>query len=208
MLVYHYINVKHGLEDIRERRLKISRIMELNDPFEFLGADLSDPNFRRALQKTKADVSQTKGILCFSKTWRNPVLWSHYADKHRGLCLGFEVSDAILGKVEYVESRLHVPSKIDEEFIERILFTKFKHWEYEQEYRVYTELKEHIDGIYYSEFSEQIRLRKVIVGVRSTITRAQVHEALGPLRPEVETFKARAGFTKFEVVRQRNSTKW
>lgn len=208
MLVYHFLNAKYGLEDIERRRLKISRLMELNDPFEFLGADLSDREFRRALRKTKANISKSKGLLCFSGSWKNPVLWGHYADKHRGLCLGFEVPDSILGKVEYQDSRLPVPRRFDEAFMRKLLFTKFKHWEYEQEYRVYTQLEEHVEGIYYSEFSEQLKLKKVIVGDQSDVTRAYVADALGVLANSVEAFKARAGFTKFEVVRQKNNAKW
>ena len=26
------------------------------------------------------------GMLCFSKGWHNPVQWSHYTDKHKGIC--------------------------------------------------------------------------------------------------------------------------
>jgi hypothetical protein len=36
MRVYHFTKAVHGLEAIRRRRLKIARISELNDPFEFL----------------------------------------------------------------------------------------------------------------------------------------------------------------------------
>ena len=125
-----------------------------------------------------------------------------------GLCLGFEVPDSILGKVEYLDSRFPTPRTFDEEFMKKLLFTKFKHWEYEQEYRVYTQLEEHIKGIYYSEFSDQLRLKQVIVGDQSEVTRTQVSEALGELGSGVEAFKARAGFTKFEVVRQMISKKW
>ena len=85
MLVYHFVNAHYGIEDIHKRRLKISRFMDLNDPFEFLGADLSDREFRRALKNTKVKLSESKGLLCFSESWRNPVLWGHYADKHKGL---------------------------------------------------------------------------------------------------------------------------
>jgi hypothetical protein len=28
--------------------------------------------------------------------WHNPLLWSHYADRHRGMALGFDTDDAIL----------------------------------------------------------------------------------------------------------------
>ncbi|MCI0427560.1 MAG: DUF2971 domain-containing protein [Nitrospiraceae bacterium] len=208
MLVYHFVNAHYGLDDLRNRRLKIARIMELNDPFEFLGVDLSDREFRRALRETKAELSTTKGILCFSKTWSNPVLWGHYADKHRGVCLGFEVPSSVLGKVEYVDSRLPRPDVLDEAFMKKLLFTKFSHWQYEQEYRVYVTLEEDIDGLYYSEFSGQLTLKRVIVGDQSSITRAEVSGALVDLGTQVEVFKARAGFRSFDVVRNKDETMW
>ena len=42
MHVYHFLCAKFGLEALRKRRLRVSRIMDLNDPFEFLGVDLSE----------------------------------------------------------------------------------------------------------------------------------------------------------------------
>lgn len=123
MLVYHFLDSHYGLENIGNRHLKISRIMELNDPFEFLSVDLTDRECRRALKKTKKELSKTKGILCFSKTWKNPVLWGHYADKHKGICLGFEVDNSILGKVNYVDSRPPCPDVFDDNFMKRLLFT-------------------------------------------------------------------------------------
>ena len=84
MRVYHFINKKYGLEDLRERRLKIARIAELNDPFEFAAVDLSDPWLRQAWEPMKQDMADRYGIICFSETWDSPVLWAHYADKHRG----------------------------------------------------------------------------------------------------------------------------
>lgn len=208
MLVYHFLNAQYALEDIKLRRLRISRLTELNDPFEFLSADLSDRKVRRALMKAKEKLSESKGVLCFSASWRNPVLWAHYANKHKGLCLGLEVHDSVLGKIQYQDERFPIPDNIDEEFMKKLLFTKFKHWEYEQEYRAYTQLEEHIDGIYYSEFSEKLQLRQVIVGERSNVTRAQIADALRQYGSNVEAFKARAAFTKFEVVRQNNNAKW
>lgn len=208
MRVYHFIKAHYGLENIEKRRLKISRIMELNDPFEFLGVDLSDRQFRKSMKSTKATVSKSKGILCFSESWRNPVLWGNYADKHKGICLGFEVPSDVLGKVEYRESRLPIPDVLDEKFLKSLLFIKYKHWNYEQEYRAYIQLGKDIEGVYYAEFSDRLKLKQIIVGDQSSVTRAEVSVALGDLGSEVEVFKARAGFTKFEVVRQRNSAMW
>ena len=181
MMVYHYISAHYGLEGIRKRRLKIARIMELNDPFEFLGVNLKDRTFRKVMKETKQELSKTKGILCFSKTWRNPVLWGHYADKHRGLCLGFEVDNELAGKVDYVDARRPVPTELNEEFMKKTLFTKFKHWEYEQEYRVYVRLEEEESGMCFSDFSNELQLRKVIVGEQSAVPRAEIADALGDL---------------------------
>lgn len=208
MLVYHFLNSQYGLEDIRERRLKISRIMELNDPFEFIGVDLSDKQFRRAMKETKAELSKSKGLLCFSKAWNNPLLWSHYADRHRGICLGLEVSRDLLKKIDYVEKRFSRPARLDEEFMKKVLFTKFDRWRYEQEYRMYIELEEEINGFYYAEFSDQIRLKRVIIGDQSDVTRNQVTETLENLVEGIEMFKARAGFKEFKVVRNKNESLW
>lgn len=117
MRVFHFLNHEFGLKDIRERRLKIARIMELNDPFEFLGVELSDRAFRRGLHEVKANLSKDNGLLCFTKSWQNPVLWGHYADKHRGICLGFDMPNELLEQVSYVNSRFQWPAELDEPFV-------------------------------------------------------------------------------------------
>jgi hypothetical protein len=208
MLVYHFINAHYGIEAMKQRRLKIARIMELNDPFEFLAVDLSDRDFRKAIKTTKAELSKTKGILCFCKTWTHPILWGHYADKHKGVCLGFEVPRSLLNTIDYVDRRFARPNVLDEAFMKRLLFTKFKHWEYEQEHRAYLQLEEKIDGLYFADFSESLSLKRVIVGDQSKITRAQISQALGSLNKNVEVFKARAGFRSFEVVKNKNEAMW
>jgi hypothetical protein len=104
MLVFHFINEEFGLEDLRKRRLKIATLNELNDPFEFLGVNLSGKSLRRAFKVMKDQLSVRYGLLCFSHNWHNPVQWSHYADKHRGLCLGFDIPEARLELLHIRES--------------------------------------------------------------------------------------------------------
>ena len=122
--------------------------------------------------------------------------------------VGFEVPDSNLEEVNYLDSRLPVPDVIDEVFMRRLLFAKFRHWHYEQEHRAFIQLEEEIEGMYYSDFSSELELKKVIVGDQSSVTRSEVSDALGNLSSNVEAFKARAGFTKFEVVRQKNNAMW
>lgn len=208
MRLYHFLNAKYGIAALTDRRIKIATIMELNDPFEFLAVDLSDRPFRWALMQTKKQLSEKQGILCFSKTWRNPVLWGHYAQSHRGLCLGFDVPRDFFRRVEYVDERSAPPAEPDLDFIKRILFTKFSHWGYEQEYRAFVGLDEQEAGLYFMAFSKHLKLRQVIVGDESPLSRADVSAALGKLQRRVEVFKARPAFRSFEVVRNKAEALW
>src|SRR5260221_8529019 len=89
MRVYKFISSKYGLKALREQRLKISEVDSLNDPFDLLPFDLSNPAIRQWLVGERSKIGKSFGLLCFSKQWQNFLLWTHYAEGHRGLCLGF-----------------------------------------------------------------------------------------------------------------------
>src|SRR5258708_33644426 len=135
MRVYHFLPANCALDDIEKRRVKISEIDQLNDPFELWCVAQQDRRLREALRGFKKEMEQRYGLICFSKRWDNPLLWSHYPDMHRGICLGFEVDARGLRSVRYVTERpnLRIPPTV--ESMEEILFTKFKDWKYEEELR-------------------------------------------------------------------------
>lgn len=93
----------------------------------------------------KVNISKDKslarlGVLCFSKTNENPLLWAHYSDKHRGVCLIYDTQkDKILfdrtmeimyranyPKINFIKER----ARFDE-----LVLTKSNDWIYEQEVR-------------------------------------------------------------------------
>ena len=92
------------------------------------------------------------GCLCTS--YKNRLMWSHYADSHKGFCIEYDFSepeDEILSKlplpVVYSEKRPSVPWKaaidnseenMEEAYAEIMmgLLTKDKEWEYENEWRI------------------------------------------------------------------------
>ena len=203
MRVYHFVNMKFGLDDLRRRRLKIATLNELNDPFELFGINLADPALRQAFRRMKEQIALNRGLLCFSRGWRNPVQWSHYAGKHSGLCLGFDIPDIHLGEVNYSGRRLAVaaerfldPSQIDEASVTKFLFTKFSHWRYENEVRCFVTLedKDPDTGLFFADFSDRLTLKEVIVGAESNLGRVALAEALGDLAPSIEVSKARLAF--------------
>lgn len=216
MRVYHFLNAQYGLEALERRRLKVSRIGDLNDPFELLGTDLSDRELRRAFLEMKNALGKNHGLICFSKRWRNPVLWSHYADRYRGLCLGFDVPNEYLIEVTYTTKRTtstaffsDVQSNKEKE-MRRLLATKFSHWRYEDEVRCYIGLDnmDAISGHYFLDFSTNLNLKQVLVGAEASITREDVEKVLGKDNAHVERFKTRAAFKTFKVVRNWNQTLW
>jgi hypothetical protein len=163
-------------------------------------------------------MAKSFGLICFSVQWSNPVLWSHYGDRHAGIALGFEMPDAHLKKVDYAVKRAksmlqgiiaNIKSGNAEEEMQKLLFTKYHHWRYEAEMRCFLRLDPSTveSGNYFAEFSDSMQLREVIVGAMSDATRDEVSEVIAGLH-SVEAFKARLAFNTFRVVKNRNQSLW
>lgn len=213
MRLYHFTSQKFGLLALEDCRLKIARISELNDPFELLGWNLQDPDTRSKIRQWKAERDAECGILCFSRKWSNPLLWSHYADKHRGMAIGFDVLDKDrYSPVKYRSTRLstRVGSKLAGADLDSVFLTKFTAWQYESEYRSFCRLDQsvHKNGLYFEPFSPTLKLAQVIVGAQSNITRAMLSAAIGDQSSNVTTFKARPAFRSFSVVANQKAALW
>lgn len=198
---YKFLDEKFGVKSLREKRLKISVLEDLNDPFELLPYEMTDRNQRAALYATRKQLASNRGLLCFSATWRDPVLWAHYANKHKGLCLGFEVSDAICRAVNYEKRRIKLPVRPRLPDAEALIFTKFANWKYEQELRIWAALDEKDGEHYFAEFGPSLMLKRVIAGARCTLTLRELEDATEPMASGVTFVKARPGFTEFEIVK-------
>jgi len=85
-------------------------------------------------------------IACLNTNYREPLLWSHYADGHRGICLKFNKEkitsndEVILSrKVDYNDEPIDIFREIIDvksPAFKNYLFKKSSHWEYEEEYRL------------------------------------------------------------------------
>jgi hypothetical protein len=196
---YHLTPADHALSNLRNRRLKIATFNDLNDPFELWAVAQPDPRLRAGLRAWKKEMALTHGILCFSKTWDNPVLWSHYADRHRGIALGFDINPEMVKAVDYKKRRPPFRGA-DESSIHTLLYTKHRDWHYEKELRVYLPLEEPDvgTGLYFSKFSEHMVLREIITGPLCASTKQEIEAVLGD--EGVAITKGRLAFTSFNVV--------
>ncbi len=209
MKLYYLTGAQFALANLAMRRVKISRFSELNDPFELMAMDLSDDEDRRAVEGFRDEMNASKGVICFSSTWENPVLWGHYADKHRGVALGFEVNDDLLVEATYENCRFHLPRdpvtnrvKPDEETVRRILSTKFTDWQYENEWRFFVELSEATleSGLYFEEFSESLKLTEVILGAKCELPKEKVQALIDAMKLHAKVIKARIAHDEFKVI--------
>ena len=85
-------------------------------------------------------IEQQYRVYCLGPDVYNTLMWAHYADAHRGLCLEFSTSNHVmccaLG-VEYKREFPIIAAYSDDEDINLIpLLTKYEVWSYEQEYRL------------------------------------------------------------------------
>jgi hypothetical protein len=216
MRLYYLTGLHHGLSNLALRRVKISRFSDLNDPFELLAVDLEDRRHRKAFREMKEALNETKGLICLSKSWDNPLLWGHYAEKHTGLALGFDVSDALVAKVIYAQKPEVIPidTKTDrpvltEELVNRLLRTKFYDWRYEQEMRLFVDLDHETreSGMYFYDFSSEFALREVILGPRCEVPIENVRTVVKGYSPSVSVTQARIAFSSFRVVENRSVTR-
>ena len=220
MRVYHFTKAHFGLEALRRRRLKVARIAELNDPFEFLQVASRSPRTRGQYQSLKRGLSEFMGLLCFSETWSDPVQWSHYAESHRGVCLGFDVSKtAELRKVRYVNERiapnLGAMKIMGEPAIAHmldLLTLKFEHWCYEREHRLFVHLEEKDDetGLHFFDFGDggPLTLRTVIVSTQSEISPGAGNGGAWRSRPCRDGIRSNSHFVRSGSSRQRSASFW
>jgi len=78
-------------------------------------------------------------IYCLTPDPKNPLMWSHYADKHRGVCLEYDTNNTVIGsawKVDYNEifPTIKFYEKTNDPMFH--LLHKSKVWSYEHEYRI------------------------------------------------------------------------
>ncbi|WP_279467114.1 DUF2971 domain-containing protein [Aeromonas veronii] len=78
--------------------IKISVPEQLNDPYESRPSE----NIRKAIEYSNDNIYVdniessirnmiiTNGIISLSETQRNSLMWAHYAQHHKGMCIGFE----------------------------------------------------------------------------------------------------------------------
>jgi hypothetical protein len=92
--------------------------------------------YSEALGKKKKEFK----VSCFSEVSDNILMWSHYADKHKGICIGFDLAhaceDYVLYPVNYISQVQKIDGMTNTPYVFYHLVTvKADCWAYEKEIR-------------------------------------------------------------------------
>jgi len=147
---YQKIN-KKTLQNLVRNQNWLSDPLVYNDPFEFKlqdGSHFDGKNITYLSQEENEikdfiweNISKY-GVICYSTEDSNILLWSHYADNHKGMCLVFDVPKPIskgFYEVKYTKSFPKINLNATKEDlgpeIIKVVTTKAEVWSYEKEYR-------------------------------------------------------------------------
>lgn len=153
---------EHTLSDLINNEITVCRSTAMNDPVDSLiNIWIKDDNFRNQCKDKKHIEPFAKSFdyfrirsFCYDKeneneTVNNILMWSHYADEHRGFCIKYRLSEHFIKQEENPEHRHMYITKIHyAKDCEKIniqvhqintklgFATKSNDWEYENEARL------------------------------------------------------------------------
>lgn len=163
---------KYTIESLVNMGIYKNNVNNFNDPF--------DPYLKKYNTILNEECKKIK-VTCFSQKNDNLLLWAHYANNHKGLCLGYKLNDkdskVFFDKVIYkeIETELQdsylVEKGMSEEIglkeniltLKELYLRKHKDWAYEDEYRlIYFDIND--EDVYY----KNVELKEVIFGMDSS----------------------------------------
>lgn len=183
MKLYKYCDC-NGVNILRHKVLKMSRIDEFNDPFEFKMAKCESEIISNGLKAVYEYQKKNYRVICFSANANNLILWSHYSKNHTGILVELETDLIILDggsitesleSVKYKDEMISIPGNFlelteseQENIIKLNTFRKFSDWKYENEYRAIIKVGKIEESKGYIEFPSAAIL-DVIIGMNCNL---------------------------------------
>ncbi|MDM8356192.1 DUF2971 domain-containing protein [Pandoraea communis] len=103
-----------------------------------------------AIEESLVRQMSRHGVLSLAQKWDCPLMWSHYADQHKGICIEYDTSDCRFETpkpVDYSGNRNIKASDLHGFYVEHLqaarervfdgyFYHKARQWRYEKEWRV------------------------------------------------------------------------
>lgn len=157
---------KNGIEDFNSKKSMLPLLEEMaktiviND-FNNIHYRSTDPDYICSPEEAEAGIltsyinselqeHYSKGVSCFSTDGKNMLMWSHYGDEHKGVCIGYskdrrpipDLKPVLYGKQNKIKTSSIYSAFVQNNETEKtmieseILLRKHSAWRYEKEYRL------------------------------------------------------------------------
>jgi uncharacterized protein YktA (UPF0223 family) len=201
-ILYKYMSFEVSKKVLINNQLRVTPANQFNDPFDMLPGELVGEKpiiTKDGITSRDYDVgeefyfeirdnySELFGVTCFSKFRENILMWSHYADSHKGIVIGFDskklwnnLEDYF--KVIYQRKRVLTPYDIavgkanyekQYKHYKKLIRSKFEEWNYEKEYRLINKFEnckyDGINDLYFFNFKDST-INEIILGAEMDIT--------------------------------------
>ena len=218
--IYTALQAKQRVPDFESFKLMVMR--NVNDPKSILEIEKSlGATMTENCRNLCNHVSQFLGLICFASKRNNLLMWSHYANGHKGLVIAFNSDHRFFTESARIRPVNYPPG--DERFVwdsslnpgdegydtmaDTFVLTKSHHWQYEGEMRALLQL----DGLerrligdgvlgYFLSFPPDL-IEEVIIGYRaSSATEDAIRQAMTIHGiPEDKLLRTQPHLSKFDL---------
>lgn len=173
MILYRFLKAEYAIKTIQTKTLKVSNIDHTNDPWELSFIDRTLPSGAQLAKDIRDKIAEKHHLICFSETWQHPLMWAHYAERHKGICLGFRFGEKLIATdqcrpVEYINNPLilDLGPEPNEKSVRQVAWTKHSCWSYECEHRMFTgPLDKDCDNRAFVDIDDELVICEIIAGI-------------------------------------------
>lgn len=156
-------------------------------------------------------ANRDMGIACFSDRFDSILMWSHYAELHKGIVIGYKTKLLpSMTPVQYSDKRYMVPLYHDKApgWEKRLSATKFSDWSYEHEWRCLVKnekLQSSSVGDFHVLHHEPRTIDCIYMGIHIDEALRKECECFGKYHPACKLYRATCHPTEFSLLFERLS---
>jgi hypothetical protein len=175
------------------------------------------------LESAYKNINTHLGILSLTRRWDSNLMWAHYTNSHKGICIGFDSSDPFFSSyrqiadvekifmpVAYEENRIKIPLEKGIKIDFKVVLSKSKDWEYEQEERLLVMLRNSDKVIPNKPFDIHLYkiphnlVKEIIIGANFPLEMISTVKDFCT-KNNIELYKSKISETKYDMEREKYS---
>ncbi len=214
-----FTEFRKSFED-RARRLVKSVESKFDAHSIVAGSIMIPKTVRDGVAQFQRDLAEEYPMLSLTRKRNNLLMWSHYADSHRGFVIGFDSDNPFfhrerprtmtpLDEVTYSDKRPVMPpiEKSIPENVYEIFLTKSEEWAYEEELRMFAQpgtansVEKDSRGfdIYLFDLPPEVFVEIIFGLLMSPSVKHEIAAIVEDRYPHIELYEAKLSETDFDL---------